>query len=170
MLTNADDDGGRRILLADFGIARSVDDISGLTATNMTVGAVAYCAPEQLMGEDIDGRADQYALGATAYQLLTGSQLFPHCNPAVVIGRHRNATPPALADTHPELAALDPAVAVALAKDPDDRFFRCIDFAPARSRSKPGRRGPVRPPRLPNRRPQRASQPARRRHHGCPQQ
>jgi serine/threonine protein kinase len=169
MLTNADDDGGRRILLADFGIARSVDDISGLIATNMTVGTVTYCAPEHLMGEDIDGRADQYALAATAYHLLTGSQLFPHCNPAVVIGRHLNATPPALADTHPELAALDPALAVALAKDPDDRFGRCID-SPARSRSKPGRRGPVPPPRLPNRRPQRASQPARRRHHGCPQQ
>lgn len=169
MLTDADDDGGRRILLADFGIARSVDDISGLIATNMTVGTVAYCAPEQLMGEDIDGRADQYALGATAYHLVTGSQLFPHSNPAVVIGGHLNATPPALADTHPEFAALDPALAVALAKDPDDRFGRCIDFGPARSRSKWARRGAVPPPRLPNRRPQRASGPARRRHHGCPQ-
>jgi serine/threonine protein kinase, bacterial len=52
----------RRILLADFGIARNIDDISGLTATNMTVGTVAYCAPEQLMGKDVDGRADLYAL------------------------------------------------------------------------------------------------------------
>jgi serine/threonine protein kinase len=130
-MTNADDDGGRRILLADFGIARSIDDISGLTATNMTVGTVAYCAPEQLMGADVDGRADQYALAATAYHLLTGSQLFPHSNPAVVIGRHLNATPPALADTHPELAILDSILAVALAKDPDDRFPRCSDFAHA---------------------------------------
>jgi hypothetical protein len=131
MLTNIDDEGGRRILLADFGIARSVDDISGLTATNKTVGTVAYCAPEQLMGQDVDGRADQYALAATAYHLLTGSHLFPHSNPAVVIGRHLNATPPALADTRPELAALDPVLAVALAKDPDDRFARCSDFASA---------------------------------------
>jgi serine/threonine protein kinase len=62
MLTHLDDDDDQqRILLADFGIARSVDDISGLTATNMTVGTVAYSAPEQLMGEEIDGRTDQYA-------------------------------------------------------------------------------------------------------------
>jgi serine/threonine-protein kinase len=131
MLTNADDEGVRRSLLADFGIARNVNDISGLTATNMTVGTVAYCAPEQLMGEDIDARADQYALAATAYHLLTGSQLFPHSNPAVVIGRHLNAAPPALAGSRPELAALDPVFDVALAKRPGDRFDRCIDFARA---------------------------------------
>lgn len=57
------DDGEQRILLADFGIARDIEDISGLTTTNMTVGTVAYAAPEQLMGEDIDGRTDQYVLG-----------------------------------------------------------------------------------------------------------
>ena len=77
MLTHVDDEGEQRILLANFGIARSVDDISGLTSTNMTVGTVAYAAPEQLMGDAIDGRADQYALAATAYHLLTGSPLFP---------------------------------------------------------------------------------------------
>ena len=82
------------IYLADFGIARPLDDTSGITATNMTVGTVAYAAPEQLMGDDIDGRADQYALAATAYFLLTGVQLFPHSNPAVVISKHLNTTPP----------------------------------------------------------------------------
>jgi serine/threonine protein kinase, bacterial len=87
MLTHVDDDGDQRILLTDFGIARNVDDVSGLTTTNMTVGTVAYSAPEQLMGEEIDGRADQYALATTAYHLLTGLQLFPHSNPAVVISR-----------------------------------------------------------------------------------
>ena len=121
----------QRILLTDFGIARSVDDISGLTTTNMTVGTVAYSAPEQLMGEEIDGRADQYALAATAYHLLTGLQLFAHSNPAVAISRHLNAAPPVLADTRPELAALDPVLAAALAKNPDQRFASCSDFARA---------------------------------------
>jgi serine/threonine protein kinase len=130
MLTS-DDDGEQRTLLADFGIARNIDDISGLTATNMTVGTVAYAAPEQLMGEDIDGRADQYALAATAYHLLTGSHLFPHSNPAVVISRHLNAEPPMLSDTRPELANLDPVVLAALSKNPGDRFAKCSEFARA---------------------------------------
>ena len=131
MLTHVDDDGEQRILLTDFGIARSVDDISGLTSTNMSVGTVAYSAPEQLMGDEIDGRADQYALAATAYHLLTGLPLFPHSNPAVAISRHLNAAPPVLADTRPELAALDPVLAAALAKNPDQRFASCSDFARA---------------------------------------
>ncbi|WP_083667371.1 serine/threonine-protein kinase [Mycobacterium sp. SP-6446] len=132
MLTHVDDqDDGQRILLADFGIARDVGDISGLTSTNMTVGTAAYSAPEQLMGEEIDGRADQYALAATTYHLLTGSHLFPHSNPAVVISRHLNSSPPALADSRRDLAALDPVLAVALAKDPGKRFSRCADFARA---------------------------------------
>jgi len=120
-----------RVFLADFGIARPLDDTSGITTTNMTVGTVAYAAPEQLMGEHMNGRADQYALAATAYQLLTGSQLFPHSNPAVVISRHLNAPPPAIADTRPDIAGLDAVLAVALAKDPEKRFARCGDFARA---------------------------------------
>jgi serine/threonine-protein kinase len=129
MLTHVDDHGEKRILLADFGIARTQGDPSGLTATNMTVGTVAYAAPEQLLGEAMDGRADQYALAATAYHLLTGAPMFPHSNPAVIISRHLNAKPPALADTHPDLANLDPVLAAALAKNPADRFARCTDFA-----------------------------------------
>jgi serine/threonine-protein kinase len=121
----------RSVFLADFGIARPLDDTSGITTTNMTVGTVAYAAPEQLMGEDIDGRADQYALAATTYHLLTGSQLFPHSNPAVVISRHLNTPPPSLALMRPELPLLDPILAAALAKDPCGRFPSCTDFARA---------------------------------------
>jgi serine/threonine protein kinase, bacterial len=123
MLAQHDDasDDDRRILLADFGIARPLNEVSGLTTTNMTVGTVAYAAPEQLMGEDIDGRANQYALAATAYHLLAGEQLFPQSNPAVVISRHLNADPPSLVTKRRELAALDPVLARALSKNPADR-------------------------------------------------
>ncbi|GFG75254.1 hypothetical protein MBOT_26190 [Mycobacterium botniense] len=123
--------GVRRILLADFGIARHIDDISGLTATNMAVGTVAYAAPEQLMDAPIDGRADQYSLAATAFHLLTGSPPFKHANPTVVISQHLNGTPPRIGDIRPELARFDAPLARALAKDPADRFARCGEFASA---------------------------------------
>jgi serine/threonine-protein kinase len=123
--------GDQRILLADFGIARWVNDISGLTATNTTVGTVSYAAPEQLMGARLDGRADQYALAATAFHLLTGAPPFQHSNPAVVISQHLSASPPAIGVQRPELSALDPVLAKALSKDPKDRFQRCDDFARA---------------------------------------
>jgi len=121
----------RRILLADFGIARELGDISGLTATNMLVGTTAYCAPEQLQGLDLDGRADEYALGCTAFNLLTGSAPFHHSNPAVVITQHLSAPPPHISERRPELAELDGAIAKALAKQPDDRYPTCADFAAA---------------------------------------
>lgn len=124
--------GRRRILLADFGIVRNAAEVSGLTDTNVTLGTVNYVAPEQLMGAPIDGRADQYGLAATAYHLLTGFPIFgSSSNPAVVIGRHLNAAPPTLTDSRPDLAALDPVLAKALSKNPDDRFPSCTDFANA---------------------------------------
>lgn len=122
-----------RIVLADFGIARWTDDVSGLTATNMTVGTVSYAAPEQLMAGPLDGRADQYALAATAYHLLTGSPPFRHSNPAVVISQHLSVAPPAVSESRPDLRGVDPVLARALAKDPNDRFERCADFARALS-------------------------------------
>jgi serine/threonine protein kinase len=121
----------RRILLADFGIARELGEISGLTATNMLVGTTAYCAPEQLQGADLDGRADQYALGCTAFDLLAASAPFHHSNPAVVITQHLSAPPPQISERRPELAGLDGAIAKALAKKPDDRYPTCADFAAA---------------------------------------
>jgi serine/threonine-protein kinase len=122
---------GERIMLADFGIARWLGEPSVLTGTNMTVGTVAYSAPEQLKGEEIDGRADQYALAATAFQLLTGTPPFQHSNPAVVISQHLTADPPKIGTRRPELSGLGPVFDKALAKSPDERYGRCIDFARA---------------------------------------
>lgn len=135
ILITEPEDGERRVLLADFGIARELTEISGLTATNMTVGTVSYAAPEQLMGEDIDGRADQYALAATAFHLLAGTPPYQHSNPVAVISQHLNAALPKLADRQPQSAHLDPVLAQALAKDPAARFGRCREFATALSES-----------------------------------
>jgi len=130
LLTEADAR-SRRILLADFGIAREISDISGLTATNMVVGTTGYSAPEQLMGSDIDGRADQYALGCTAFQLLTGAAPYQNSNPAVVISHHLSAPPPQIGERRPELAELNDVITKVLAKDPGDRYSSCSDFATA---------------------------------------
>jgi hypothetical protein len=125
----------RRILLADFGIARQADEVSGFTGTNMTVGSVGYAAPEQLMGEPIDGRADQYGLAATAFHLLTGTRPFRDSNPAVVISKQLTTPAPVLSERRPDLANLDRVLSVALAKDPNQRYPHCLDFAEALSRA-----------------------------------
>src|SRR6202008_4259995 len=131
ILLTEPEDGERRIMLADFGIARQLSDVSGLTATNLTGGTVAYAAPEQLMGADIDGRADQYALAATAFHLLPGAPPYQHSNPVAVISQHLSATPPKLSDRRPDLTSLDEVLSRGLAKDPADRFERCSDLATA---------------------------------------
>ncbi|CAM4418360.1 Serine/threonine-protein kinase PknF [Mycobacterium basiliense] len=128
LLTNPQD-GGRRIMLADFGIVRPLGDSGGLTVTNFAVGTMAYSAPEQLMGARIDGRADQYGLAATAFHLLTGAPPFVTANPLAIIEKHLNSGPPPLSDRRPELAHLDRLFAKALSKDPGNRFRRCREFA-----------------------------------------
>ncbi|OBI35059.1 serine/threonine-protein kinase [Mycobacterium colombiense] len=129
LLTESDSE-LRRILLSDFGIARKVDDINGLMTTD-GAGTASYAAPEQLMGGALDGRADQYALAATAFHLLTGAAPFTDASAAAVIANHLNAPPPLLAQRRPDLAPLDPVLSKAMSKDPAQRFSRCIDFAQA---------------------------------------
>jgi serine/threonine protein kinase, bacterial len=131
ILLTGDDPRGRRIMLADFGIARQIGDISGLTATNMVMGTTAYSAPEQLVGSDIDGRADQYALGCTAFHLLTGSAPYQNSSAAVVITQHLSAPPPSIGERRPDLADLSAVITRVLAKSPADRYPSCSDFAAA---------------------------------------
>jgi serine/threonine protein kinase len=128
LLTNPDSP-MRRVFLADFGIARRMDEVAGLTLVNMALGTVAYAAPEQMMGEDVDGRADQYALACTAFHFLTGSLPYQSSNAAVVINKHVTAPPPSIGERRAEFAYLDPIFAKALAKDPNDRYALCQDFA-----------------------------------------
>jgi len=120
-------DGEQQILLTDFGIARQLGDPDGF-APDLTGEMVAYAAPEQLTASDIDGRADQYSLAATAYFLLTGAPPFQQSNPVAVISQHLTAPPPSLRDRRPELARLDDVSSMALAKNPRDRFGSCRAF------------------------------------------
>ena len=131
ILLGLPESGDERVKLVDFGVARWIGQASDLTGADMTVGTVNYAAPEQLRGDPIDGRSDQYGLAATAYHMLTGTAPFANSNPAVVISKHLSAQPPSIGDGHPDLARLGPVFARALAKDPADRFPCCRDFAAA---------------------------------------
>lgn len=138
----------RRIMLTDFGIARRADEVNGLTSTNITVGSMSYTAPEQLMGQPLDGRADQYSLAATAYRLFTGSPPYAHSNPAVVISHHLSSPVPKLAATKPELAVFDSVMAKGLAKDPKGRYDTCHDFANALAEAAAGTSATLKMPAL----------------------
>lgn len=131
LLAESGADAGGRVLLADFGIARRMDDDAGLTATNTAVGTVTYAAPEQLADEAVDGRTDQYALAATALTLITGRSPFAGTTPGAVISRKMRGEVPRAAETDPRLAPLDRALATGMAADPSRRFRTCTDFARA---------------------------------------
>src|SRR5262245_42080724 len=137
ILVTASDGHRRRVLLTDFGIARRIDDVSNLTKADVAMGTINYVAPEQLLGKPLDGRADQYALAATTFHLLTGAPPFQDTNPAVVISRHLGTPPPRLSERRPDLAHLDAVLARALAKDSNERYPNCLDFARALTRDGP---------------------------------
>ena len=128
----------RRVMLADFGIARPLNDISPLTATNTALGTIDYAAPEQLLDLPLDGRADQYSLAATAFHLFTGSPPYRHSRPTVTISRHLSGTPPAIGTLRPDLADLDGPMMVALSKDPAHRYPSCRQFVEALTASPGG--------------------------------
>ncbi|BBX21746.1 hypothetical protein MTER_11570 [Mycolicibacter terrae] len=131
ILVTEQDDGELSAVLADFGIARQLSGPSGLTASNLAIGTIAYAAPEQLMGSEGLEYADQYALAATTFQMLAGTPPFQHDNPVTVISHHLNTPPPLVSEHRPELQPFDDVLAAALAKDPAERFRNCSDFVAA---------------------------------------
>lgn len=119
-----------RVLLADFGIARALDDV-GLTTTGSVLATMSYAAPELLAGHAFDGRADVYSLGCSLFRLLTGTTPFPTGNgPAAVMMAHLHAPPPRVSERLPDLSsALDAVIARAMAKDPAGRFPTATELA-----------------------------------------
>jgi predicted ATPase/serine/threonine protein kinase len=106
--------------LTDFGLARTVT--SRLTVEGTILGTVFYFAPEQAMGQDVDGRADLYALGVMLYELTTGELPFKGDDIVTVISQHLHAAviPPS---THNGAIppALDALIVQLLNKRPEDR-------------------------------------------------
>ncbi|MQY30701.1 Serine/threonine-protein kinase PknD [Nocardia sp. RB56] len=146
-----DDGGADHVFVTDFGIARS-GDLTALTASGTLVATLAYAAPEHLLGDTVDHRADIYSLGCTLYEMLTGTVPFPRASAADTIRAHLNEPPPPPSRVRPGLPeSFDAVIATALAKNPADRYDSCTALAAATQRALGAPTGPTWSP-TPNRR------------------
>lgn len=123
------------VKVLDFGLVKG--DLGGgrghtmLTAPEITTGTPAYMSPEQACGEDLDGRADIYALGCVAYWLLTGELVFRSQTPMQMMMAHVHdaPVPPSARSPHPVSAELDEVVLASLAKEPSGRPQTADEFS-----------------------------------------
>ena len=125
---------GGTAVVADFGIARAVDDSEqALTKTGTVIGTPAYMSPEQATGApNIDGRSDQYSLACVLYELLVGQPPFTGPTAQAIIARHSldMVSPPSI--MRPGIPdAMEDALLKALAKVPADRYATTSLFAEA---------------------------------------
>jgi len=126
---------GRHALVTDFGVAKAVSDATGrekLTTIGVALGTPVYMAPEQAMADPhIDHRADIYALGVLAYELLTGQPPFTGASPQAIIAAQVTQFPVPVSQIRttvpPALAAL---VMRCLEKKPADRFQSAEELLP----------------------------------------
>ena len=118
------------VKVLDFGIAKIVSgDGMGsqpaLTAAGQTLGTLEYMSPEQLMGKQLDGRSDLYALGTLAYEMLTGDLPFSTKTPGDIITAHLKTVPGPPSEKVPQNGIpplLDQIVIRLVQKNRDDRF------------------------------------------------
>jgi serine/threonine-protein kinase len=105
-----------------------------LTQMGMIYGTPEYMAPEQALGQPIDGRADLYALGVVLFEMLTGRRPFDHESTAMLLGMHVTAPVPAMADVapdHPVPTAVEAVIRRLLAKDAAQRFATAAELEEA---------------------------------------
>ncbi len=118
----------RDAVLADFGIAKSLQEASGLTMTGLTPGTPNYMSPEQLRGRSLDGRSDLYSLGVVFYEMLTQDRPFEADTGIAIALRHINEPPPELPD---EFDSLRPVMSRLLAKETSERFSNAAELIKA---------------------------------------
>jgi YVTN family beta-propeller protein len=115
------------VYLADFGLSRRLSDQGIPGERGLSLGTPAYVAPEQIRGEEVDGRADVYSLGCVLYECLTGEPPFVRSSDVALLFAHLEEQPPTPAD----LPALGAVLERALAKDPAKRFQSCRELIEA---------------------------------------
>jgi serine/threonine-protein kinase len=119
---------GNQAMLIDFGLAE-VSESTLLTTDGAVLGTPHYMAPEQAAGRGADARADQYALAAVAYEMLTGAPPFHNRGATAVIHAHIYELPPPPTEQCPSLpAAVNAVLLRALAKQPDERYDSLAEF------------------------------------------
>jgi serine/threonine-protein kinase len=122
--------GDLQIKVMDFGIARIQS--SSMTQFGTVLGTPTHMAPEALMGNTADARADVWSAGVMLYELLSGINPFAADTPAGVMHRVMQVDPPTLVGEVPDLPlGVDAVVACALAKDPVHRFQSADEFLEA---------------------------------------
>jgi serine/threonine protein kinase len=118
-----------KVKLGDFGIARLATQSA---CSGRVMGTPAYLAPEQIQSETQDQRSDQFSLGIVFYQMLTGIPPFEGSSLGAMCFQILNAKPAPPSRRNPAVPpALDAIVARCLAKNPQDRFASCEEFARA---------------------------------------
>jgi eukaryotic-like serine/threonine-protein kinase len=119
--------------VADFGIARVIDDTSGgMTAAGTVLGTAGYLSPEQARGEPATPASDRYALAVVAYELLTGGRPFERGSATAEAAAHiRESVPPASERGVGLPPAVDDVLEKALAKDPTRRYGSAASFVSA---------------------------------------
>jgi serine/threonine protein kinase len=109
--------------LADFGLTQRAGEGVTTAGAPRMVGTADYIAPEQIERDDVDARADVYALGCVLFECLTGQVPFQRDSDLAVLWAHMRTDPPLPSELNPELpTAIDRVLERALAKDPDERY------------------------------------------------
>jgi serine/threonine-protein kinase len=117
------------VYLTDFGLTKSTAAMSGLTSQGNFVGTPRYIAPEQITGDQVDGRCDLYALACVAYEALAGVPPFERDTQLGLIYAHVSDEPPPLTTHRPDLPReVDVVMARALSKAPAARQATCSEF------------------------------------------
>ncbi|HEY47438.1 MAG TPA: protein kinase [Anaerolineae bacterium] len=119
-------------LLTDFGIAKIVEGTSQFTQTGATIGTPAYMAPEQILGEKLDGRSDIYSLGIVLFEMATGRQPYRAETPPAIFVKHLHDPLPLPRMENPDLPeSIERVILKSLAKDREDRYPSASDFVQA---------------------------------------
>jgi serine/threonine protein kinase len=117
-------------ILADFGIAKLIDDSQELTPSDQTIGTAAYMAPERATNHPVDARSDLYSTGVVLYELVTGQVPFDASTPLAVLMKHVYEPLPPPRSLKPDLPTPVEAVLLrALEKDPQARYQSAREMA-----------------------------------------